>query len=228
MKLIVVEDDAGISSFITKGFAQAGFVVDAVGTAEEALALFRQNAYETAVVDLTLPGKDGFWLIETIRREGIPTPVLILSARHGIDDKIRGLQKGGDDYMTKPYAFSELLARIQAMVRRASMSNESKPLVLEIGDLRIDLLKREVRRGGTAVELQPKEYSLLELLARNAGNVISKTMILERVWDYHFDPQTNVVDVLVSRLRNKIDKSFDPPMIHTVRGVGYVLKISED
>ena len=227
MRILIVEDDASISSFISKGFEQEGFVTDNAGSAEQALPLLEQQRYDAAIIDIMLPGMDGLSLIETIRGSGISTPVLILSARQSVDDKVRGLQKGGDDYMVKPYSFSELLARVQALVRRAGLGSGNTELTLSEGDVSIDLMKREVRRSGTVVELQPKEFALLELFMRNSGNVISKTMILERVWDYQFDPQTNVVDVLVSRLRNKIDRNFDTQIIQTVRGVGYVLKIPQ-
>jgi two-component system OmpR family response regulator len=176
-----------------------------------------------AIVDIMLPRRDGLSLIERLRAEGVRTPVLILSARHSVDDKVRGFQTGGDDYLTKPFSFEELQARVQALIRRATMSVPASRL--EAGDLSLDLSRREVRRGGKLLELQPREYSLLEYLLRNAGMVVSKTMILEHVWDYHFDPQTNVVDVLVHRLRAKIDEGFQAKLLHTVRGVGYVLKV---
>ena len=176
---------------------------------------------DVAVVDVMLPGLDGLALIETLRRRGVNTPVLILSARHTVDDRVRGLQAGGDDYLTKPFAFPELLARVQALVRRATATIE--PTRLEIGDLQLDLLARRVTRQGREIELRPREFALLEYLMRNAGRVVSKTMILSRVWDYNFDPRTNVVDVLVHRLREKIDRDFEPKLLHTRRGIGYVL-----
>jgi two-component system OmpR family response regulator len=169
-----------------------------------------------------LPGLDGFSLIGRMRREKIMTPVIILSAKGAIDDRVKGLQIGGDDYLSKPFAFSELLARVQALIRRASGAKE--PTRLSVGDLSIDMMSREVRRGGTKIDLQPLEYSLLEYLMRNQGRVVSKTMIMEHVWDYHFDPQTNVVEARICRLRDKVDKEFDAKLIHTVRGVGYVLR----
>ena len=222
MRILVVEDDSKIASFVEKGFRQAGYAVDTVADGEEGLAMAQVNPYDAAVIDIMLPGMDGLSLIEALRHRRINTPVIILSAKRSVDDRIRGLKAGGDDYLTKPFSFSELLARIQALMRRAGM--QTSPTTLEAGDLEVDLLTREVRRGEQAIELQPREFSLLEYLLRNKGAVVSKTMILEHVWDYHFDPQTNVVDVLVSRLRSKIDKDFDVKLIHTLRGVGYVLK----
>jgi DNA-binding response OmpR family regulator len=183
------------------------------------------NPYDTAVIDIMLPRLDGLSLIEEMRRLGIVTPVIILSAKRSVDDRIKGLKAGGDDYLTKPFSFSELLVRVQALLRRTGMA--SSPVRLAAGDLRMDLLTRDVFRGERQIELQPREFSLLEYLLRNKGNVLSKTMIMEHVWDYHFDPQTNVVDVLVSRLRSKIDRDFDKKLLHTLRGVGYVLKDPE-
>jgi len=178
--------------------------------------------YDVAIVDLMLPQRDGLSLIEELRRRGVSTPVLILSARRSVDDRVRGLQSGSDDYLTKPFAFAELLARVQALVRRATRAPE--PTTLTVADLAVDLLSRRVTRAGTSLDLRPREYALLEYLMRNAGRVVSKTMILSHVWDYSFDPQTNVVDVLVSRLREKIDRPFERKVLHTVRGVGYVLR----
>ena len=180
--------------------------------------------YDATIVDIMLPKLDGLSLIEELRRKKINTPVIILSARRSVDDRVKGLQTGGDDYLTKPFAFSELLARVQALIRRASRISE--PTSLTVGELSVDILTRDVARTGTRIELQPREFALLEYLMRNAGRVVSKTMILEHVWDYNFDPQTNVVDVLVCRLRNKVDRDFENKMIHTIRGVGYVLKVS--
>lgn len=227
MKIIVVEDDREIASFIVKGLKEAGFTADHVTTAEEALSLFLSSktgaAYDAAILDLMLPGMDGLSLIERIRSEGIVTPILILSAKRSVDDRIIGLQKGGDDYLTKPFSFAELLVRIRALLRRSSMTQTMQSR-LSYKDLSVDLLSHTVARGGKSIDLNPKEFALLEYLLRNAGNVLTKTMIMEHVWDYHFDPQTNVVDVLACRLRNKIDKEFEPKLIQTVRGVGYVLK----
>jgi DNA-binding response OmpR family regulator len=179
-------------------------------------------AYDVAIVDVMLPKRDGLSLIEEVRRRGIATPVLILSARRAVDDRVRGLQTGGDDYLTKPFAFTELLARVQALVRRATRTTE--PTSLTVDDLTLDLLTRQVTRAGQPIDLRPREFALLEYLMRNAGRVVSKTMILSRVWNYSFDPQTNVVDVLVSRLREKIDRPFGTKLLQTVRGVGYVLR----
>ena len=222
MRILVVEDDSKIASFLDKGLKEAGFSVDVRGDGEDALHLVESVPYDAAVVDLMLPGLDGLTLIETMRRRNIHTPVLILSARQSVDDRIQGLQRGGDDYMVKPFSFSELLARVQALIRRDKKN--SQPMLLQVGDLEMDLLKHEIYRAGEKIELPAKEYALLEYMMRHPGIVLSKTAILERVYDYSFDPQTNVVDVLVCRLRNKIDRDFDDKMIHTVRGMGYVLK----
>ncbi len=224
MRVLVVEDDKKIASFIVKGMQQASFAVDHVVRGEEGLTMAQTYDYDAMVVDIMLPGMDGLTLIENLRSEGVNTPVLILSAKHSVDDKIRGFQKGGDDYLTKPFSFSELLVRIQALMRRSTMAKPSNALAVE--DLKLDLMTREVTRADREISLQPREFALLEYLMRNAGNVVSKTMILEHVWDYHFDPQTNVVDVLVHRLRNKIDRGFEKSLIQTIRGVGYVLKVS--
>ena len=225
MRILIVEDDTKIASFIEKGLEQAGYAVDQVGDGESGLDMAILNPYDAAVVDIMLPKMDGLSLIEEMRRRRIETPVIILSAKRSVDDRIKGLKAGGDDYLTKPFSFSELLVRVQALLRRASKS--SSPVKFSIGDLHMDLLTRKVHRGGKEIELQPREFSLLEYLLRNKGNVLSKTMIMEHVWDYHFDPQTNVVDVLVSRLRSKIDRGFDVKLLHTLRGVGYVLKDPE-
>jgi heavy metal response regulator len=222
MRILVVEDDEKIALFIVKGLQQAGMIVDRVSDGVEGLNFATSGNYDAAVVDIMLPGMDGLNMIRHLRDKKIKTPVIILSARRSVDDKVTGLQSGGDDYLVKPFAFSELLARVQALIRRSNNTPETHTLA--VGDLNLDLLTREVKRGETPIELQPREFSLLEYLMRNSGRVISKTMILEQVWDYSFDPQTNVVDVLVCRLRNKIDKDFDEKLIHTMRGVGYVLK----
>ena len=222
MRILVVEDDKKIASFIVKGFKQYGFAVDHVLDGEEAFSMAQVNNYDAAVIDIMIPKMDGLSLIEELRKMKIYTPVIILSAKRSVDDRIKGLKAGGDDYLTKPFSFSELLVRIQALLRRASMA--ASPVKLSVGNLNLHLLTREVFRGDTKIELQPREFALLEFFMRNAGNVLTKTVILEHIWDYHFDPQTNVVDVLVSRLRGKIDRDFDKKLIHTVRGVGYVLK----
>lgn len=222
MRILVVEDDLKIASFVVNGLRQSGFAADTCTDGEEALALARSTPYDAAVVDIMLPKMDGLSLVQTLRREGIRLPVIILSAKASVDDRVKGLQAGGDDYLTKPFAFSELLARVQALIRRATQATE--PTRLTVRDLELDLLTREARREGKRIDLQSREYALLEYLMRNAGRVVTKTMILEHVWDYSFDPQTNVVDVLVCRLRNKVDRDFSDKIIHTLRGVGYVLK----
>jgi two-component system OmpR family response regulator len=218
----VVEDDEKIASFVLNGLKQNGFSVDHAPDGEQALALFRAVTYDAAVIDIMLPKLDGLSVLRRLRQDKNRIPALILSAKASVDNRVSGLQAGGDDYLTKPFAFSELLARIQALIRRATQTAE--PTSLHAGDLSMDLLRREVTRGGQEIELQSREFALLELLMRNPGRPITKTMILEHVWDYSFDPQTNVVDVLVHRLRAKLDKDFAVKLIHTIRGVGYVLK----
>jgi len=222
VKALLVEDDASIAEFVVRGLREAGFAVDHQADGEAGLAAAARGGYDVAIVDVMLPKRDGLSLIEELRRRGVTTPVLILSARRSVDDRVRGLQTGGDDYLTKPFAFAELLARVQALVRRASRAPE--PTTLSVEDIALDLLSRRVTRGGVALDLRPREFTLLEYLMRNAGKVVSKTMILSHVWEYNFDPQTNVVDVLVSRLREKIDRRFEKKLLHTVRGVGYVLR----
>ena len=222
MRILVVEDDRKIASFVVNGLKQSGFAVDHCADGDEGLFMARNTPFDAAVVDVMLPKLDGLTLVQTLRRENVQIPVLILSAKATVDDRVKGLQAGGDDYLVKPFAFSELLARVQALIRRATKAPE--PTRLTVGDLTLDLLTREVRRGAQKIELQAREFSLLEFLMRHAGRVVTKTMILEHVWDYSFDPQTNVVDVLVFRLRNKIDKDFPKKLLHTMRGVGYVLK----
>jgi two-component system OmpR family response regulator len=221
VRLLLVEDDPIIADFVARGLREAGFAVDVAGDGNRGLTLALESRPDVAIVDLMLPGIDGLELIETLRKKGVNTPVLILSARHTVDDRVRGLQAGGDDYLTKPFAFPELLARVHALVRRATATVE--PTRLEVADLQMDLLSRKVSRQGKEIELRPREFALLEYLMRNAGRVVSKTMILSRVWDYSFDPRTNVVDVLVHRLREKIDRDFEPKLLHTRRGIGYVL-----
>lgn len=222
MRILVVEDDLKIASFLVKGLKEAGFAVDHAVDGEDGLHLALAVPYDAAVVDIMLPKLDGLTLIEDIRKQGVQTPVIILSAKRSVDDRVKGLQAGGDDYLTKPFSFAELLARVQGLIRRATRASE--PTHIKAGDLSVNLLTREVRRGDEKIDLQPREFTLLEYLMRNEGRVVSKTMILEHVWDYSFDPQTNVVDVLVCRLRNKVDRDFDQKMIHTIRGVGYVLQ----
>ena len=222
MRLLLVEDDLEIASFITKGLRQAGFAVDHAAEGEEGLGLALNESYDAAIIDIMLPKLDGLTLIEELRRKKIDTPVIILSAKRSIDDRVKGLQTGSDDYLTKPFAFSELLARVQALIRRAS--GNAEPTSLAVSDLSMNLLSREVKRGGKKIDLQPREYSLLEYLMRNWETVVSKTMILEHVWDYNFDPKTNVIEAHICKLRNKIDKGCETNLIHTIRGVGYVLK----
>ena len=222
MHALLIEDDNTIAEFVARGLREAGFAVDRSSDGAEGLAAALDQAYDVAVVDVMLPKRDGLSVIEELRRKGVMTPVLILSARQTVDDRVRGLQAGGDDYLTKPFAFAELLARVQALVRRASRTPEATTLTVD--DLVLDLLSRRVSRAGTNIDLRPREFALLEYLMRNAGKVVSKTMILSHVWEYNFDPQTNIVDVLVSRLRDKVDRPFETRLIHTVRGIGYVLR----
>ena len=222
MRLLVVEDDPAIASFLVKGLKEAGFAVDQASSGGAALEMASRERYDLAVIDLMIPGMDGLALIEELRRRRLTLPVIILSAKRTVDDRVRGLQAGGDDYLTKPFAFEELLARVQALIRRATGAAE--PTRLVVGDLVLDLVSRKVERGGRALDLRPREYALLEYLMRNPGRVVSKAMILSHVFDYSFDPRTNVVDVLVHRLRERVDKEFATPMIHTVRGMGYVLR----
>lgn len=218
MRVLIVEDDAKIGSFVERGLREAGFAVDRATDGETGLALIESTEYDAAVVDVMLPRLDGLSLVKRLRNARKETPVLILSAKGAVEDRIRGLQSGGDDYLTKPFAFSELLARIQALIRRATRTPEATRLTA--GDVTLDLTTREVTRGGERIELSPREFSLLAFLLRHAGRPVSKTMILEHVWDYSFDPQTNVVDVVVSRLRSRIDP--DRTRLETLRGVGYV------
>ncbi|MDA8307219.1 MAG: response regulator transcription factor [Deltaproteobacteria bacterium] len=225
MRILVVEDDLKIAQFVTDGLQQAGFVVDRAADGETGFDLASTESYDAAVIDIMLPKLDGLTLIEQLRHQNIHTPVIILSAKQSVADRVKGLQTGSDDYLTKPFAFAELLARVQALIRRGAAPVQASRLT--VGDLTMDLLTREVTREGRKIDLNPREFTLLEYLMRNVGRVVSKTMILDQVWGYHFDPQTNVVDVLVCRLRNKIDKGFNDKMTHTIRGVGYVLKLSD-
>lgn len=223
MRILVVEDDPKTAAFLAKGLRQAGYAVDLAADGQEGLHLAQTEPYDAAVVDLMLPKLDGLSLIQEIRRQGVNFPVIILSAKRSVDDRVRGLQTGGDDYLVKPFSFAELLARIQALLRRASGAAQATRL--ELGDLSLDLVTRKVTRGGQEILLRPREFALLEYLLRHPGRVVSKSMILEHVWELDFDPQTNVVDVLVCRLRNKVDRDFTPKLLHTIRGVGYVLKL---
>lgn len=222
MRILLVEDDNQTAAFITKGLKQEGFAVDSCGDGKEGLGLLLDHPYDVAIIDIMLPGLDGLSLIDEVRRQGKQTPVIVLSAKSTVDDRIRGLQAGGDDYLVKPFAFSELVARIQALLRRAGQNDE--PATLAVNDLRVDLLRRKVFRQGVEIDLQPKEFSLLEYLVRNTGRIISKTMITEHVWDYNFDPRSTVVESRICRLRDKIDRPFQTKLIHTIRGVGYVLE----
>ena len=222
MRILLVEDDRGTASFIVKGLKQAGFIVDHVIDGEEALAKGSSEFFNAAIVDIMLPKLDGLTLVRELRRKKVMTPVIFLSAKRSVDDRVNGLQTGGDDYMVKPFAFTELLARIRALIRRANAVAE--PAGLTVGDLSIDLVKRKVVRAETVIELQPREFALLEYLMRNRERVVSKTMIMENVWDFNFDPQTNVIEARICRLRDKVDRSFETKLIHTIRGVGYVLE----
>ena len=221
MRLLLVEDDKKIADFVCQGLKEAGFAVDHMTNGEDGLHMALNETYDAAIIDLMLPKIDGLSLIESMRTQGLNTPVLILSARRTVDDRVRGLQAGGDDYLTKPFAFSELLARVQALIRRAS--GVASPTTLTVGDLTLNIQTRQVSRGGKRIELQPLEFSLLEYLMRNAGQVVSKTMIMEHVWDYDFNPRTNVVEARICHLREKVDSEFDSKLIQTIRGVGYVL-----
>lgn len=222
MRILLVEDDLKITAFISKGLKAEGFSVDHGADGEDGLHLLLNEPYDAAIIDIMLPKVDGLTVIEELRRKHVNTPVIILSAKRSVDDRVKGLQRGGDDYLTKPFAFSELLARVQALVRRAAGTSE--PTGLSVGDLSMDLLTHEVVRGEKKIDLQPREYDLLEYLMRNAGRVVSKTMIMEHVWDYNFDPQTSVVEARICRLRDKVDNDFGAKLIHTIRGAGYVLK----
>jgi len=222
VKLLVVEDDREAAAFLIKGLRESGFTVDHAADGTQGLVMATGGTYDAMVVDRMLPGVDGLAIVAALRAGEDQTPVLILSALDAVDDRVRGLKAGGDDYLTKPYAFSELLARLEALTRRRSAPQATTRL--RVGELEIDLLARSVTRRGREIDLLPREFRLLEVLARHAGHVVTRTMLLEQVWDYHFDPQTNVIDVHVSRLRQKIDKGFPKPMLHTVRGAGYCLK----
>jgi two-component system OmpR family response regulator len=223
VRVLVIEDDKDVASFLRKGLAQAGYNVDHADNGKDGLFLATTEPYDALIVDRMLPGVDGLTIIRTLRASEKATPVLILSALGEVDDRVKGLKAGGDDYLVKPFAFSELQARLEALVRRAKAGTEATSTSLKVADLELDLLRREARRGGTPIDLQPREFQLLEFLMRHAGQVVTRTMLLEGVWDYHFDPQTNVIDVHISRLRSKIDRGFDRPLLHTVRGVGYRL-----
>lgn len=224
MRVLLIEDDQTVRNFVAKGLSEAGHLVEQAADGKKGLSLACQDKFDVIILDRMLPGGvEGLHILETLRREGNLTPVLLLSALADVDEKVAGLKAGGDDYVSKPFSFSELQARLEALFRRNR--NEAQPLTkLTVGDLEIDLLSRSVRRGGQKIDLQPREFRLLEFLMRHTGQVVTRTMLLEGVWDYHFDPQTNVIDVHISRLRQKIDKPFDRPLVHTIRNAGYMLQ----
>lgn len=221
MNILVIEDDSDTANYLIKGLRESGHAVDHAADGREGLYLAMEGRHEIMIIDRMLPGIDGLSIIRTLRASGNRTPVLILSALGEVDDRVHGLRAGGDDYLVKPFAYSELLARLEALLRRGNAG--AAETVLQVADLEMDLLSRSVRRAGQALELQPREFRLLEYLMRHAGQVVTRTMLLESVWDYHFDPQTNVIDVHISRLRGKIDKGFEPALLRTVRGAGYSL-----
>ncbi len=222
MKILLVEDDSDITAFVSKGLREAGYNVDAVLDGDAGMERALSGLYDAVILDIMLPGTDGLTIVSEMRKAEIETPVLILSAKRSVDDRVKGLKLGGDDYLVKPFVFAELLVRVEALIRRGGRAVKAQEL--NVADLTLDPLTRQVSRGMDDIELQPREYALLEFLMRNAGTVVTKTLILEKVWGYDFDPQTNVVDVLVSRLRSRIDKDFPVKLIRTVRGVGYVLE----
>lgn len=222
MKILVIEDDGEAASFVKKAFAEAGHTADVAPDGETGYSLAQTGSYDVLVVDRMLPRRDGLSVISELRASGDTTPALVLSALGEVDDRVTGLRAGGDDYLTKPYAFSELLARVEVLKRRGGAKEIET--VYRVGDLELDRLSHSVRRGGQDITLQPREFRLLEYLMRHAGQVVTRTMLLENVWDYHFDPQTNVIDVHISRLRGKIERGFETPVLHTVRGAGYMLK----
>jgi len=223
MHVLVIEDDAQLAGYLAKAFGEVGAVVNQVADGRDGLFMAAANDYDVLIVDRMLPSLDGLSILRTLRGSGDKTPVLILSALGDVDDRVEGLRAGGDDYLVKPFAFSELHARVEALLRRAPAGDVPETR-LKVADLEMDLLTREVTRAGHPIVLQPREFRLLEFLLRHAGQVVTRTMLLEHVWDYHFDPQTNVIDVHISRLRAKIDKGFDRPLLHTVRGAGYVVR----
>jgi two-component system OmpR family response regulator len=223
VKALVIEDDHDVASYLVKGLRESDFVVDHADDGKTGMLMAASGEYDVMVVDRMLPGMDGLAIIKTVRATGNQVPILILSALGDVDDRVEGLRGGGDDYLTKPFSFTELLARIESLIRRNRQAAETET-VLHVADLEMDLLARTVKRAGQNIDVQPREFRLLEYLMRNAGQVVTRTMLLEKVWDYHFDPQTNVIDVHVSRLRAKIDKEFDTPLLQTVRGAGYMLR----
>jgi len=221
MRLLIVEDDAKTASYLCKGLTEEGFIVDLADTGPDGLRMARDGKYEAAILDLMLPGMDGFSVLSALRRDGVTTPVLVLSARDSVADRVRGLEIGGDDYLVKPFAFSELLARLRSILRRGPSRRTD---VMNVADLEIDLVRHRVSRAGQRLDLTPKEFALLSLLARRQGEVLSRTLIAEQVWDMNFDSDTNVVDVHVRRLRMKVDDPFEKKLVRTVRGIGYVLE----
>jgi two-component system OmpR family response regulator len=222
MRVLIVEDDREIAHFVQRGLRESGHGVEVAGNGDDGLHLALSGTFDAIIMDRMLPGRDGLSVIQALRAAGVRSPVLILSALGEVDDRVKGLKAGGDDYLTKPFALTELLARIEALGRRAAPDEPTTRYA--VGDLALDRLTHKVTRGGEAIILQPREFRLLEYLMRNAGQVVTRTMLLENVWDYHFDPQTNVIDVHISRLRSKIDKGFDKPLLHTVRGAGYMIR----
>jgi two-component system OmpR family response regulator len=222
MRILLIEDDRSVADFAARGLREAGHIVDHADNGKDGLFLATTENYDALIVDRMLPGVDGLSIVRALRASDDPTPVIVLSALGQVDDRVKGLQAGADDYLVKPFAFSELAARLEALARR-TRGNAASDTTLTVGPLEMDLLRREVRRDGKLIELQPRDFQLLECMMRNAGQVVTRTMLLEQVWDYHFDPQTNVIDVHISRLRSKIDKGFDHAMIQTVRGSGYRL-----
>ena len=226
MRVLVVEDDPEVAAYLVKGLKEQGHNVDAAADGKNGLFLANSEDYDVMIIDRMLPALDGLTIVKSVRAAGKTTPMLILSALGDVDDRVEGLRAGGDDYLTKPFAFSELLARMDALIRRTRQSPAAET-TLRVADLELDQLTRIVKRGGKITDLQPREYRLLEYLMHNAGRVVTRTMLLERVWDYYFDPQTNVIDVHISRLRGKIDKGFDKPLLHTVRGAGYIIREPE-
>lgn len=224
MRALVIEDDSDVSTYISKGLKEQGFDVDAALDGKDGLGLASTEHYDVMIVDRMLPKLDGLSIIKSVRAAGNNTPAIVLSALGEVDDRVKGLQAGGDDYLVKPFAFSELLARIDALIRRANTQTDATVTELSVGDLKMDLLSRRVTRDDQKIDLQSREFKLLEYLVKHQGQVVTRTMLLENVWNYHFDPQTNVIDVHISRLRSKIDKDFDPPLIRTVRGAGYIIE----
>jgi len=221
MRVLIVEDDTEVVSFLSRGFSEQGYSVVSADNGKDGLLLATTEPFDVIVLDRMLPEMDGISVLKRLRAAEVTTPILILSALGDVDKRVEGLKAGSDDYLTKPFAFSELLARVQALARRSSSALEAEPTLLQVGDLTLNLLTRRAERAGQTIELQPREYRLLEYLMRHKGQVVTRTMLLEQVWDYHFDPQTNVIDVHISRLRSKIDKDFATPLLHTVRGAGY-------